>query len=1656
MAKQYRTALIIEGDARGGIRAIQATDDQLQNLNRRFDDSSRRSRQMSDDIDNAGESLDTLKDIALGAGAALAGMFAVGNLAEQAKMIQQTDALARSIGVSTQRLQEWQYASKSVGMDAENIGGIMKDVADKIGDAYRNGGGEAIDALETLNLQAADLIKLSPDETILKIAEGLQQLDRYSQVNILESLGDDAVLLQPLLENNAEALKQYASMARSLGVAMDQVDIDKAVDAALAMNQLEGVATGLTNTLIADLGPGLTSATNNLTTLIDQIGGADEVLDVLMTTVGTLATVYLARRLGPGLLSVGRSGLVAGGHIAEGMYIATGAAGRLNQALVVTQARIAATAAAGRALTGALSLVGGPAGVAMLAVAGIAAYHEELDEMLAPAERATQRVNDLTNAINLNSEAAIKGQLVNLTGQMVQLEQQAAAARQQLEEINASSSDPGPFRNSMVLGQDAEKRREAYETLRKVREELDANGQASDKLRERLSQLNEQSVDTISTISDLGSATDEAAKTAGEYDNSLQSLLDTLYPAQKSQREYQQAIDLLTTAYMRGDISQQRYMDGLDKIDQQFQSGSDWAEAYGMNVETAAQQAADAADPMGVIWERTLERMDDAGVSMWRGFLDGTGDAMDQFEDLVLDSVAEVAHKLITQPLTMSISAAITGESRSSQQAGGGMGGLGDLASLGKNVYSGIADGFGAVNWFGAPTSYTSGFGSQVATGGLQSGQGFMNQGFLSNGSMSNFSGLTGLASLGAGMLGNYVGSQAGESLTGKQANSNIGSTVLGTAGTLFAGPVGGFLGSAAGSVIDAALGSSPPELDLSLRRRPAEAYADRPNWDEGVRSVGAFGTLGLDEDGTHDINSLWSPEQAQQLFDGLAQLDNALAALADTPEQLQAMTDAVMSPDRHGMQGHYGETSHASNVVRILTSRYKDALDPLNLAFEDTILAFEGGSEELVGVATNLKSVEDTVGDNAQAMADARAALADSDDIVATAQQLATQAQAMQTLSQAADRLNLRFDETAVGAMAAAGKLAEMAGGLGNLQSLQQQYYATWTTDEQQLADLRTDLTEQLASVGIDAVPKSAAAVRDLVGGIDTMTEAGREQLLTIYQLTPTLKSYTDAMSEQRTAAEEAAEAISNERWSLQNELLKAQGKDTELLNRQRERELAGLDESNRALQRRIWSLQDEAKAQEAAEAAREAAQEAAREREALLTRTGVYTSGIVGSVSDALSIFNESSSTLDDIAETRQAQLEDEHRAITSLGDLLDSLSTSDLAIGSSLDAAQRQYDRLYARARGGDAGVIDDYTSAARDYLDLYQQNASTALDYARVYAGVTSGVAGLQDQFEDSVDATDDVGKTAARQLREQERTNYTLLDSLNELVTQNASLNSIADLIDTLPAGMASTLSDLFPEYGTDVGESGFNASAYLANKTAQVNASHQGGRGDWTVEQVLAAIEQAGMTPYEHYQRYGRDEGVLPTYDPDGGAGSAQSANRFNESRYLANYLDYLQERDAGERSWTSIGQVVDAFSDSGMTPYEHWMRYGRAEGVPAYAAGGLHGGGWALVGEQGPEYVDLGPSRIYNALETQQLMDLPAPGALPPAILPPMAMDDRAARRDDEAIVRALQALTDRAERSEQRLEVVSRAAAKMAQILRRWDYDGLPEVRELVETVQ
>lgn len=169
------------------------------------------------------------------------------------------------------------------------------------------------------------------------------------------------------------------------------------------------------------------------------------------------------------------------------------------------------------------------------------------------------------------------------------------------------------------------------------------------------------------------------------------------------------------------------------------------------------------------------------------------------------------------------------------------------------------------------------------------------------------------------------------------------------------------------------------------------------------------------------------------------------------------------------------------------------------------------------------------------------------------------------------------------------ASQLVDLMGGQEAFINTTAAYYANFYTEAER-ADVATrQLTAALATIGVDAMPASREAFRDLVEAQDLTTESGRATyagLLGVSGAFAALVPATEVAANSIEAIDQAYQRLTNitltaeqaaqQRIDLEGQLLQLQG-DTAAI---RERELASIDPSNQALQQRIWALEDEAQA--------------------------------------------------------------------------------------------------------------------------------------------------------------------------------------------------------------------------------------------------------------------------------------------------------------------------------------------------------------------------------------------------------------------------------------------------------------------------------------------
>ncbi len=115
----------------------------------------------------------------------------------------------------------------------------------------------------------------------------------------------------------------------------------------------------------------------------------------------------------------------------------------------------------------------------------------------------------------------------------------------------------------------------------------------------------------------------------------------------------------------------------------------------------------------------------------------------------------------------------------------------------------------------------------------------------------------------------------------------------------------------------------------------------------------------------------------------------------------------------------------------------------------------------------------------------------------------------------------------------------------------------------------------------------------------------------------------------------------------------------------------------------------------------------------------------------------------------------------------------------------------------------------------------------------------------------------------------------------------------------------------------------FNETEYLQNKAAQLNVTKFEGRTNWTVASTKQAIQNAGISVWDHFNRYGAFEQAA-----DGGCGIDPS-KYFDLDKY---YTEKIAQCARDEGTSYTKQSLMNTLKGAGLTPLEHFARYGYME----------------------------------------------------------------------------------------------------------------------------
>ena len=176
------------------------------------------------------------------------------------------DALAKTadkLGVTTEALAALQFQAKQAGVDTSKLNMALQRMTRRVSEAAV-GTGEAQDAIKELGLNASEMIRMSPDKQLEKIADAMQSVENQAdKVRLSFKLFDsEGVDLVNMLRDGSGAFEDARKEATAMGIAVDRVTAGRVEQANNAMQRFGETVRGGFVQVAAKIAPALETVAN--------------------------------------------------------------------------------------------------------------------------------------------------------------------------------------------------------------------------------------------------------------------------------------------------------------------------------------------------------------------------------------------------------------------------------------------------------------------------------------------------------------------------------------------------------------------------------------------------------------------------------------------------------------------------------------------------------------------------------------------------------------------------------------------------------------------------------------------------------------------------------------------------------------------------------------------------------------------------------------------------------------------------------------------------------------------------------------------------------------------------------------------------------------------------------------------------------------------------------------------------------------------------------------------------------------------------------------------------------------------------------------------------------------------------------------------------
>lgn len=261
-----------------------------------------------------------------------------------AASVSELDKWNAAIGVSHQRLQEFGFAGSQTGLQLEDVGDAMKELAVKANDAF--GIAKSKDAQELfkqMGIVKSQVVGLngelkSTDELLLVVADAFSTMTNRAKAGaaIDDLLSDAGVRAAKLFQLGRKGIEKLAKDARDSGLIMDKRTMQAARLYAKQKRQIMALLLGFRNIIASKVLPPLTRFITRMREWWRDGDRAERITRNLMRAGAALAVVL--GRLGV-LWAVGKLKVFVGALIAAAaamrQYGASAALAQIKSALIV-------------------------------------------------------------------------------------------------------------------------------------------------------------------------------------------------------------------------------------------------------------------------------------------------------------------------------------------------------------------------------------------------------------------------------------------------------------------------------------------------------------------------------------------------------------------------------------------------------------------------------------------------------------------------------------------------------------------------------------------------------------------------------------------------------------------------------------------------------------------------------------------------------------------------------------------------------------------------------------------------------------------------------------------------------------------------------------------------------------------------------------------------------------------------------------------------------------------------------------------------------------------------------------------------------------------------------------------------------------------------